>query len=85
MLVAAAGLLTEWGTGEHSCVGFETEEEKCEKKGDQYHGYYPLRVKYLVICGLGRGEDVHDGWNGEEDENDHHQGGEDCRKVFIEP
>lgn len=74
--MAATGLisLAEWCTGEHPCMGPETEKEKHNKERHQNYRYHALCVQHFVcgrcLCG---GEDVHYGWNGEEDKDDHHK------------
>ena len=84
--MAATGLvsLAERGAGEHGCMGAEAEDEEGEEQNNEDNGCYTLDKKDLVFrSGLVGWEDVHYGWQGEEDEDDHHEGREDCCEGAI--
>jgi len=85
--MATAGLisLAERGASKHTCVGTEAEEEEREEERNQDHSCYTLGEEYLVCWGgFGGREYVHYCWDGQENEDNHHEGREDCCKVAIE-
>lgn len=86
-MMATAGLirLGEGSASEHACVGSETEEHECEKQSNQHYCYCTLGEEDLVCrCGFGGREDIHYRWDGEKNEDDHHEGRKKGCEMAVE-